>query len=50
MRSTPGTFTTCSPDEFEPKTSCFVRDGRQLTIYANDLDFIDLTKLTDATP
>jgi hypothetical protein len=50
VRSMPGTFSACSGDVFDPKDNCFDHDGKQLTIYASDVDFVALTKLTDATP
>jgi len=43
----PGTFTVCSTDPFEPKENCFAHDNLQLTIYATDVSYVELTKIED---
>ena len=49
VHATPQTLTVCSSDPFDPKQNCFEHDGTLLTIYASDVDYLVLDKLTDDT-
>jgi hypothetical protein len=47
VNATPGTLTVCPTDPFMPKTNCFIHDNMTLTLFANDVDFLALTKIDD---
>jgi hypothetical protein len=46
----PHNSTPCSTDPFTPKDDCFEHDGLELTLYDTDVDFLSLTKISDALP